>query len=111
MNRNPNAFKEQFGSNVFNDKARKEYLSKEAYDEDADIEWCYASLRCGTPDAYTLSRLAAHEPSLDETTAEAEWLLLHGLHKRLHDVEASRVLIARALELDPELAARAEFAD
>lgn len=86
-------------------------LSKEAYDEDADIEWCYASLRCGTPDAYTLSRLAAHEPSLDETTAEAEWLLLHGLHKRLHDVEASRVLIARALELDPELAARAEFAD
>ena len=32
MNRDKNAFKEQFGIDVFNDKARKEYLSKEAYE-------------------------------------------------------------------------------
>ena len=82
-------------------------LPKESFDEDADIEWCYASLRCGLPDAYTLSCLEAHQPESDACVEKAEWLLLHGLYRRATDVAASQALIDQALSLDPDLASRA----
>ncbi len=80
---------------------------REKYDEDAAIEWCYASIKLGSIDDYTAACLKDH--ALDEEDEiGAIWLLLRGMQLcTVPETESEgKNMILRALALDPDLADR-----
>jgi len=80
---------------------------RENYDEDAAIEWCYASIKLGLTDEYTASCLEDHA-SDEEDEIGAIWLLLRGMQLCLsaETEPVGKNMIVRALALDPDLSER-----
>ncbi len=80
-------------------------LSDEDFDEDAEIEWCYAELKLGEPSTATQQMILSHVDSdIDQTPSI--WLMFYGKLMETNDNPQSQAVIDLALQKEPELAER-----